>query len=170
MPRYVAFLRGVSPMNAKMPELKRCFEGAGFTNVKTVLSSGNVVFDARAASESALQRKAELAMSKELGRTFYAIVRPVKALRELLDADPYASFRLPANAKRVVTFLREAPGKLSLPPEVDGARILAMNGREILTAYVPSPRGPVFMTLIEKTFGKNVTTRTWDTVAKCARA
>ena len=31
MPRYVAFLRGVSPMNAKMPELKAAFEAAGFT-------------------------------------------------------------------------------------------------------------------------------------------
>ena len=47
MPRYVAFLRGVSPMNAKMPELARCFEGSGFTEVKTVLSSGNLVFNWR---------------------------------------------------------------------------------------------------------------------------
>jgi len=30
-------------MNAKMPQLKSCFEAAGFTEVKTVLSSGNVV-------------------------------------------------------------------------------------------------------------------------------
>jgi hypothetical protein len=45
-----------------------------------------------------------------------------------------------------------------------------MNGREVFTAYVPSPRGPVFMTLIEKTFGRNVTTRTWDTVRKGAAA
>jgi uncharacterized protein (DUF1697 family) len=50
MPRYLAFLRGVSPMNAKMPELKRCFEAAGFTDVKTVLANGNVAFDARAVS------------------------------------------------------------------------------------------------------------------------
>jgi hypothetical protein len=35
---------------------------------------------------------------------------------------------------------------------------------------VASDKGPVFMTLIEKTFGKNVTTRTWETVAKCAAA
>jgi hypothetical protein len=33
---------------------------------------------------------------------------------------------------------------------------------------VRSPKGPVFMTLIEKTFGKEVTTRTWDTVKKAA--
>jgi len=171
MPRYVAFLRGVSPTNAKMPELKRCFEAAGFKDVKTVLSSGNVVFDARSASEAALERKVEAAMTKHLGRTFYTIVRPVTVLRELLDADPYAAFRLPTDAKRVVTFLREPlKTKLSLPPEVDGARILALNGREILTAYVPNPRGPVFMTLIEKTFGTNVTTRTLDTIKKCAAA
>jgi Uncharacterized protein conserved in bacteria len=47
MARHVAFLRGVSPINAKMPQLKRCFESAGFANVKTVRSSGNVVFDTR---------------------------------------------------------------------------------------------------------------------------
>ena len=47
MPRYAAFLRGVSPMNAKMPDLKAAFEAAGFTDVKTLLSSGNLVFTAR---------------------------------------------------------------------------------------------------------------------------
>ena len=171
MPRYVALLRGVSPMNAKMPELKRCFEGAGFTKVKTVLASGNVVFDARAASEAALERKAEAAMAKKLGRTFYTVVRSVNALQALLDADPYAAFRLPGNAKRVVTFLRRRPGAtLPLPVELDGARIVAATGREVYSAYVPSPRGAVFMTLIEKTYGTEVTTRTWETVQKVARA
>jgi len=33
MPRYAAFLRGVSPMNAKMPEVQQAFEAAGFTDV-----------------------------------------------------------------------------------------------------------------------------------------
>lgn len=89
------------------------FEGVGLTDVKTVPSSGNVVFDARAKSETALTREVEAAMAKQLGCTFYMIVRPASVLR---------------------------------------------------------PRGPVFMTLIEKTFGANVTTRTWDTVKKCATA
>lgn len=171
MPRYVAFLRGVSPTNAKMPELKRCFEGVGFSDVKTILSSGNVAFNARTASESALERQLEAAMTKQLDRSFYTIVRPSNVLLELLATDPYAAFSLPANAKRVVTFLREShTAKVSLPIEVDGARILAINGREVFTAYVPNPRGPVFMTLIEKTFGTNLTTRTWDTIKKCAAA
>ncbi|MGI9089029.1 MAG: DUF1697 domain-containing protein [Chthoniobacterales bacterium] len=44
--RYVAFLRGVRSTNLRMPELKKRFELAGFTDVKTFLSSGNVVFNA----------------------------------------------------------------------------------------------------------------------------
>ena len=171
MPRYVAFLRGVSPMNAKMPELKRCFEDAGFSEVKTVLSSGNVVFNARAAAAATLERKAEAAMRKRLGHAFHTIVRATADLERLLAKDPYAAFRLPPEAKRVVTFLRAPPrSALALPLERDGARILAMHGREIFTAYMPTPRGPVFMALIEKNFGAEVTTRTWDTVRKCAAA
>src|SRR4051794_16610150 len=170
MPRYAAFLRGVSPMNAKMPELKAAFEAAGFTDVKTLLSSGNVVFGAARASEVSLQRKAERAMSERLGQHFLTIVRGVDALREVLASDPYKGSGLPAGAKRVVTFLRgKAPPGLTLPIELDGARIVSVKGGEAFSAYVPGAKGPVFMTLIEKTFGKEVTTRTWETVTKVAR-
>lgn len=171
MPRYVALLRGVSPMNASMAELRSAFDAAGFKNVRTVLSSGNVLFDTRAASDAAIARKAEAAMTRHLGHTFLTIVRKTADLQTLINDDPFAAFELPKQAKRVVTFLR-APHekKVDLPMEKDGARILATTGREILTAYVPSPRGPAFMTLIEKTFGKDITTRTWDTVARCARS
>ena len=171
MQRYVAFLRGVSPLNAKMPELKHCFEEAGFTNVKTVLSSGNVVFDARTSKEAALQRRAEAAMDAALSRSFYTIVRPIERLQRILKADPYAAFELPQGAKRVVTFVREShPVGIKMPIESQGARILCVDDREVFTAYVPGARGPAFMALIEKTFGARVTTRTWETVKKCARA
>lgn len=170
MPRYAAFLRAVSPMNAKMPELKKAFEAAGFTDVKTVLSSGNVVFTAPAASETSLARRAEAALKQHLGHAFLTIVRPVAALRTMLAADPYRRFRLKPGTKRIVTFLRARPkAQLALPIALQGARILALKGTEVFSAYVPNPKGPVFMTLIEKTFGKEVTTRTWDTVVKVAR-
>lgn len=157
-------------MNAKMPELKKALENAGFTDVKTVLSSGNVVFTAPKTPAASLQTKVEAAFERQLGHTFLTIVRSVDELRATLASDPYEKFRLPSDAKRVVTFLREKPtAKPKLPIEVDGARILAMNEREVYTAYVRSPKGAVFMTLIEKTFGKDVTTRTWDTIAKVAR-
>jgi uncharacterized protein (DUF1697 family) len=169
--RYAALLRGVSPMNCKMPALTRCLEEAGFTYVKTVLSSGNAVFNTSRVSEATLQRRIQQSMQKVLGRTFFVLLRPVSELQRILDSDPYASFKLQAGSKRVVTFLPEKAGsRLKLPIELDGARILEASGREVFSAYVPSPRGPVFMQLIEKTFGQDVTTRTWETVQKVARA
>src|SRR6266851_5202552 len=105
MPRYAALLRGVMSTNAKMTPLKDAFEAAGFTDVKTILGSGNVVFSARAASEASLERRAEAAMNERLGRTFLTIIRPIEALRDLLESDPYKAFRLAPGAKRVVTFL-----------------------------------------------------------------
>jgi uncharacterized protein (DUF1697 family) len=170
MPRYAAFLRGVSPMNAKMPELRKALEAAGFTEVKTVLSSGNAVFSARSTSETLLQRTAEAALKQRLGHSFLTLVRPIDALRDMLASDPYRGFHLSPSAKRIVTFLRDEPeSKVALPVELEGARLLSRKGKDVFGAYVPSPKGPVFMSLIERTFGKQVTTRTWDTVAKVAR-
>lgn len=169
MKQYAAFLRGVSPMNAKMPDLKSAFEGAGFSDVKTILSSGNVIFSAPSASEGALEHKAEAAMKKHLGHAFLTIVRPVDMLRSMLASDPYKPFRLKPGSKRVVTFLRGKPkAGLALPIELDDSRILHRIGGEVFSAYVRSPRGPVFMRLIEKTLGRNLTTRTWETVMKVA--
>lgn len=170
MNRYAAFLRGVNPMNCKMVELKRAYERSGFEDVKTLLSSGNVVFSARAASVSAIERACEAATEKYLKRRFDTIVRPVDDLRALLEADPYRAFKLEPGSKRVITFLRKKPRDVpELPIERHDARILLVQGREVLSAYVPGPKGPVFMTLLEKTFGTEITTRSWDTVHKCAR-
>jgi uncharacterized protein (DUF1697 family) len=169
MTRYAAFLRGVMPMNVNMPQLKKAFEAAGFTEVKTVLGSGNVVFNAPSKSTASLERKAEAAMTEELGKSFFTIVRSVDELREILSHDPYRGFGIPADAKRIVTFLRDRHSpQLKLPIELQGAQILSTNGREVFSAYLPTPKGPVFMSLIEKTFGKEQTTRTWETVKKVA--
>jgi uncharacterized protein (DUF1697 family) len=171
MPRYVALLRGVSPMNASMADLRQCFLAAGFTDVRTVRSSGNVVFTSRAATWPSLEKKAEKAMSAALGRSFATIVRPTAYLQQLLASEPFAAFALAPTANRVVTFVRQEPGEpIALPIERDGVRILKRIAGEVFTAYERDPKGPVFMVLLERTFGKHITTRTLDTVHKCAQA
>ena len=168
--RHAAFLRGVMPTNCKMPELRAAFERAGFAEVRTVLGSGNVVFGAGASSGAALERKAEAAMQAHLGRVFMAFVRPVDDLRAMLERDPFKGFRLKPASKKIVTFMRSPPkAGLALPIELDGARILRVEKGEAFSVYLPNPEGPVFMNLIKRTFGDEVTTRTWDTVIKVAR-
>lgn len=158
-------------MNAKMPALKACFESAGFSNVRTLLSSGNVAFDAHASSMSTLERHAEAAMQSGLGRSFITIVRPQTALQALVASEPFAAFQLSPSSKPLVLFLRK-PAELSLdlPIHRGDASILAFNGSEALCAYVPGANASGFMGLLECSFGKTITTRTLDTVRKCAWA
>ncbi|MBH9576868.1 DUF1697 domain-containing protein [Inhella proteolytica] len=172
MKRYIALLRGVSPMNCRMPELKLCFEAAGFQDVRTLLSSGNVAFTARPAEVPVLERAAEQAMQAHWGRAFKTIVRPASFLQALVEAEPFAAFALPAEAKPIVAFLRRpyAGEALELPIRQAQAAILALAGTEVLAAYVPNAKAPAFMALLERRFGKEITTRTWDTVRKCAFA
>jgi uncharacterized protein (DUF1697 family) len=169
MTAYAAFLRGVSPVVSKMSDLAHAFEAAGFEDVATVASSGNVVFRARG-KPAGLEKKAEAAMAKTLGRSFMTIVRPIAELEALLASDPFARFDVPRAAKRILTLFRQRPARIpKLPLTLEKATIYAVRDHEILTAYVPQPGNPVFMALIEKTFGKDVTTRTWDSVARVVK-
>jgi uncharacterized protein (DUF1697 family) len=171
MSRYVAFLRGVSPMNCKMPELKRCLEAAGFSDVKTVASTGNAAFTARAQSTASLEKKVEAATAKHLGRTFQTVVRSSAHLQEVIERAPFGDFDLPADAKHIVTFLKTAPGKkIRTPLEKGQSAILEIAQTEAYSAYWGEDQGTSLMALLDKTFGKDITSRTLGTVRKCAAA
>lgn len=110
-------------------------------------------------------------MQSELGHSFTTFVRSADCLQNLIESEPFAEYKLPASVKKVITFLRSpAELRLELPVERDGASILKVTGSEVLCAYVPGPKGPVFMSLLERTFSKSITTRTLETVRKCAWA
>jgi uncharacterized protein (DUF1697 family) len=171
MPRYVAFLRGVSPQNLSMASLRQCLDAAGYGDVRTVLSSGNVAFSTRATSVTALERRLAADIDNGVGRSFGLTIRSADELMRLIDPDPFHTFAVPTGAKQVITFLPQPPtSPPALPIERDGVSIYGVAGREVFTAYLPHPKGPVFMTMLERAFGKEITTRTLDTVRKCARA
>ena len=153
-----------------MPALKAAFEAAGFSDVKTLLSSGNVVFSARPASVTSLAARAEAAMTKNMGKTFLTFVEPVAELAALVEEDPWRAWKIPSEGKRVVTFLKSKPkNAIACPLSRDGATIYGCQDHRVFSAYVVGDKGPAFMVLLEKTFGKEITTRTWDTVRKLAR-
>ena len=83
----------------------------------------------------------------------------------------YLNGKVEPGAKRVVTFLRSpAPPDLVLPVPRDGVHIRAARDREVFTTYVPHPSGPRFMIELERAFGVDQTTRTWDSLRKCLAA
>ena len=154
-------------MNAKMPELKRCFEAAGFTNVVTVISSGNVVFDSRSSSVSSLEKKIEKAMEEHLERSFVTFVRSIEDLTGIIESDPFGEFDLDSTVKPIITFMRNSSDtKLKLPLNIASGAILKVYSREVYSVYKPSVKNPNFMGVLEKNFGKVNTTRTLETVKR----
>jgi uncharacterized protein (DUF1697 family) len=154
------------PTNCKMSELAAAIERGGFTDVVTVLGSGNVLFGTSETDLVVIRTRLEAAMKSHLGRVFVAHVRSLDTLESLAARDPFASLDVPEGDKRDVTFLRVAP-KRALPPPRSGAAILAVAGDVALSIHTPGhPDGPVFMNLLSEAFGDDITTRTWETVLK----
>ncbi|AUT62184.1 DUF1697 domain-containing protein [Paraburkholderia terrae] len=108
MTTYVALLRAVNVGGTgKLPmtELRKMCEAAGFTNVRTYIASGNVVFDstlAKRAAQQALERSLEAYAGKPVG----VLIRTGKEMAAVLAANP---FRDEAPNRTVAIFLDAAP-------------------------------------------------------------
>ena len=89
MTRYAAFLRGVNVggVNLKMAEVAKAFEDAGFTNVRTILASGNVLLDSRAGVD-AVRKKAEKALRDKFGYDAWVLAYDIETVAHSLEKYP----------------------------------------------------------------------------------
>ena len=90
MTRYAAFLRGVNVggVNLKMAEVAKAFEDAGFTNVRTILASGNVLLDSRSGVD-AVRKKAEKALRDTFGYDAWVLAYPIDAVAVISAKFPF---------------------------------------------------------------------------------
>jgi uncharacterized protein (DUF1697 family) len=89
MTRYAAFLRGVNlgKRTVKSAELKSAFEAMGYDNVKTLLASGNVLFDAK--SGKGLKEKIEAGLEAEFSFEVPIVLRTMDGLKAMVAANPF---------------------------------------------------------------------------------
>jgi uncharacterized protein (DUF1697 family) len=87
--RYAAFLRGVNlgKRTVKSAELKAAFEAMGFTEVKTLLASGNVLFDAK--TSKGLKAKIEAGLKEQFGFDVPIVLRSLDELKAMVKANPF---------------------------------------------------------------------------------
>jgi len=91
MTRYVALLRGVNVggITIKMADLRAALEGAGFSGVRTVLASGNVLFDADETDRKALKQRFETCLRDTFGYDAWIVLTDIAALGSVVDAYPF---------------------------------------------------------------------------------
>lgn len=168
MAKYVALLRGIAPMNPNMrnEKLRGAFEELGFTNVKTVISSGNVLFETSEKDAPKLEAIIERALPEMLGFTSTTIVRSLADLQDLVSANPFAGYEHSLKTSLNVTFLKTKPDNHQ-PLEGRGFSIIRVTDREVCSVIDTSTaKTPDFMAKAERAYGKQITTRTWKTVER----
>ena len=110
MTQYVAFLRGINVGGhkpVKMEELKKAFESMGFQNVKTLLASGNVLFETPDMGTDNLVKRIEEKLEMELGYKITVLLRTIEEIQNLAEADPFKNIKVTPQTRLYVTFLSE---------------------------------------------------------------
>jgi uncharacterized protein (DUF1697 family) len=168
MVTYIAFLRGInSGLNPtlKMDVLKRAFEELGFQNVKTVIASGNVIFDAEATKENELEKAIEEALPKAIGFESATIVFKLADLKRLAKLDTFKDIKVTPSTRLFVTFVKKQP-KNSQKISGNGFEIMSKSGRALFSVLDLAGTTPDLMKILDKELGKTNTTRSWKTIEK----
>jgi uncharacterized protein (DUF1697 family) len=173
-----AFLRGINVgghRSVRMVELKKALESLGFKNVKTFLASGNVVFQAPPMSASVLTKQLEEKLKKTFGFEISVLIRSIKELQRLDKANPFAGIKVTPQTRLFVTFLTEKPARsLKIPYVAPGGnfKILRVSRSEVCSVLTITNlrRGMQFMAILDKEFGRMITTRSWSTITRILNA
>ncbi len=135
MPTYIALLRAVNVGGTgKLPmsELKAMCAAEKFTNIRTYIASGNVVFAAKL-PESQVKAALEKRLQAYAGKPVGVVVRTADEMSAVLKANPFPD--APPNST-VAIFLDEAPppdALASLRGQTD--EDVRLGRREVYVAY-----------------------------------
>jgi len=171
--KYVAFLRGINVgghHKVPMADLRKELEKLGFENVMTLLNSGNIVFEAISNNEENLEKKISAHLEKSFGFPIPTIVRKSEMIYELLNINPFKDVQLTKDIRLYISFLQEnVQTKLKLPwtSSDNSYKIIGKIDKNILSVLDLSvSKTPKAMEDLERYFGKNITTRNWNTIKR----
>ncbi|WP_443749914.1 DUF1697 domain-containing protein [Asticcacaulis solisilvae] len=113
----------------KMADLKALAESLGYRNVRTVASSGNLIFDTDARDAAAIEADLESAFAKRFGKAVPVILRDAKTFRERAHANPFPDVDDPRQVS-VRVMRKPYPASVSddLKPYVDDERVALVDG------------------------------------------
>lgn len=171
--KYISLLRGINvggKNRIKMDALVMCYESLGFSQVKTYIQSGNVIFESTERDKSSLQRLLEEGIKNEFGLNISIFIVSKEDLVEVLNNFPFGEVNKIEDSKRLmVSLLSEVPTQIAVRELwrfVSESEKLHIAGK-VLYLYC-SPKGYRYSKLsnnfIENKLKVIATTRNWKTV------
>jgi len=176
MSQFIAFLRAINVGHGrtlKMASLRRFFESLGFSEVTTLTSSGNVVFETRAKNVKRLEIKIEKKLREALGYDVAVLIRSDAELAKIANYKPFPKSKIDSAAEFNIIFLKNRLDDklkrkiIALRTDTNEFRV---HGREIYWLRRKKPNSSNFSTPpLEKMIGKPFTIRGAKTVKKMAK-
>ena len=173
MPRFVVLLRGVNVGKGNrvpMAEFRALLEAQGFTDVQTLLNSGNAVFHSTGRSVSAHAKAIGAGLQERLGLSINIVVKSSSDFRAAVAENTLAP-AADQHSRFLVAFAQEQAAidaLAALRPMVRAPERLLIGKH---AAYLDCARGilesQVASALLGKA-GRAVTTRNWATTLKLA--
>lgn len=171
MSKFVALLRGVNVGKVKrvpMADLRALLSGMGYTNVSTLLNSGNAVFRASNGTSAKHAEEIAAAVLARLKVEVPVVVKSAKELANIISENPI-KVGASEHSRFIVAFVQDtkalsslaAIGALVKPPEqfaVGSSAVYLLCARGVLESKAGEA-------LLGKA-GRSATTRNWATVLK----
>ncbi|RFZ56548.1 hypothetical protein MSS2_01737 [Mycobacterium marinum] len=171
MTQFAAFLRGVNVggVNLKMAEVTAALTDAGFTNVRTILASGNVLLEAPG-DATTVRQSAESTLRNKFGYDAWVLVYDIETVRTINEAYPFE--REVDELQSYVTFVSDDSVLDELAALTAGANEKIHRGDGVI--YWQVPKGATLDSTIGRTMGKkrykaSTTTRNLRTLDKVLR-
>jgi len=175
MPTYIGLLRAVNLGGATqvpMAQLRELLAEVGLEEGRTLLQSGNVVFQSRARDETALERVLARAIAERMRVRTEVFVRSSEAWGSVVAGNPFVREARDDPSHLLVMALRNAPAEgrwKALEAAISGRERVHGSGRHAYLVY-PDGIGRSRLTAarIESHLGTVGTARNWNTVTKLA--
>jgi uncharacterized protein (DUF1697 family) len=154
-----------------MADLRELMTGLGFTDVRTLLQSGNAVFTTGSTAPETLARRIEGAIDEQLGLDVRCLVRSSDDLQRVIDNNPLGDVAT-NGSKFMALFLSKEPDPNLV--KAHDPRSLAPEeirlGDRVIYQWCPNGvlAAPAASGFAEKHLDVTVTGRNWNTVTKLA--
>jgi uncharacterized protein (DUF1697 family) len=174
MQTYVALLYSIvlgEGRRVVMADLMAMAEGLGLRNVRTLVATGNLVFEARATDIAKLEQRLETAFEKTFGRHVVIVVRNAEDWLKLAAGNPFPADSAAAGDQVAVRVMRNpapADAVAALHSYAAGdEKVFSVDGDIWVVFSRERPSSRLLAAMNHKRMGIG-TTRNWNTVRKLA--
>ena len=155
-----------------MSDLRDLLEALGFASARSLLQSGNLIFEGQGQKGAALERVLEEEAEKRLGVSVAFIVRTAEEWNRAVERNPFPKEAQCDPGHLLVVFLK-APASANnvsvLQAAIKGPEVVRADGKHLYVTYPVGIAGSKLTNaLIEQKLGTRGTARNWNTVLKVA--